>query len=63
MTGPPGDMTETPYQGERIGSGWRRSGEARRNAPRREELGRSKAVQSGFCRHPPDLSVSHQISG
>src|ERR1700675_2347296 len=28
--------------------------EARRNAPRREELGRSKAAQSGFCGHPPD---------
>jgi hypothetical protein len=25
----------------------------------REELGRSKAAQSGFCGHPPDLSVSH----
>jgi hypothetical protein len=24
MTGPPGDMTETPYRGGRIGSGWRR---------------------------------------
>jgi hypothetical protein len=30
MTSPPGDMTETPYRGGRIGSGWRRSGEARR---------------------------------
>jgi hypothetical protein len=25
MTGPPGDMTETPYRGGGIGSGWRRS--------------------------------------
>ena len=31
MTGPPGDMTETPYRGGRIGRGWRRSG-ARRAA-------------------------------
>ena len=31
MTGPPGDMTETPYRGGRVGSGWRRSG-ARRAA-------------------------------
>jgi hypothetical protein len=59
MTGPPGDMTETPYRGGRTGSGWRQSGEARRNASRREELGRSKAAQSGFCGHPPDLSASH----
>src|SRR4029077_19405605 len=29
MTGAPGDMTETPYRGGRIGSGWRRSGASR----------------------------------
>jgi hypothetical protein len=52
MTGLPGDMTETPFHGGRIGSGWRRSGEARRNAPRREKLGRSKAAQRGFLWTP-----------
>src|ERR1700746_653200 len=31
MTSPPGDMTETPYRGGRIGSGWRRSAKARRS--------------------------------
>jgi hypothetical protein len=43
MTGPPGDMTKTPYRPmaavER---------EARRNERRREQLGRSKTTQSGF---------------
>jgi hypothetical protein len=52
MTGPPGDVTETPYRGGWLAAVGR---EARRNAPQREELGRSKAAQSGFCGHPAGL--------
>jgi hypothetical protein len=63
MTDPPGDMTETPNRGGRIGSGWRRPVARRAAMNHREELARSKATQSGFCGHPPDLSVSRQISG
>ena len=47
MTGAPGEMTETPYRGGCIGSGWRQSG-ARRAAIRREELGRSKRRKTDF---------------
>jgi hypothetical protein len=52
-------MTETPYRGGRIGKWLAAVGrEARRNAPRREELGVKKAGKADFER-PPDLSVSH----
>jgi hypothetical protein len=47
MTGPPGDMTETPYRGW---THWLAAArrEARGNAPRREELGVQKRCKADF---------------